>query len=192
MPVRSVAVFCGSRPGRDPVWLHAAEALGTGLARAGIRLVFGGGRVGLMGAVADATLAAGGQVLGVIPEFLTTTEVAHAGLTELRVTTSMHSRKQMMFEESDAFVTMPGGLGTLDETVEIVTWRQLGLHARPVLVCNVAGWADGLLAALDQAVADGFAAPIARELFEVLPDVAGVIARLQSLPTAAPAASARL
>lgn len=192
MPVRSVAVFCGSRPGRDPVWLHAAEALGTGLARAGIRLVFGGGRVGLMGAVADATLAAGGQVLGVIPEFLTTTEVAHAGLTELRVTTSMHSRKQMMFEESDAFVTMPGGLGTLDETVEIVTWRQLGLHARPVLVCNVAGWADGLLAALDQAVADGFAAPIARELFEVLPDVAGVLARLQSLPTAAPAASARL
>jgi len=192
VPVRSVAVFCGSRPGRDPVWLHAAEALGTGLARAGIRLVFGGGRVGLMGAVADATLAAGGQVLGVIPEFLTTTEVAHAGLTELRVTTSMHSRKQMMFEESDAFVTMPGGLGTLDETVEIVTWRQLGLHARPVLVCNVAGWADGLLAALDQAVADGFAAPIARELFEVLPDVAGVLARLQSLPTAAPAASARL
>ena len=130
MSVRSVAVFCGSRPGRDPAWMQAAGELGRSLARTGMRLVFGGGRVGLMGAVADGVLAHGGTVLGVIPEFLTAMEVAHGGLTELVVTDSMHSRKRRMFDEADAFVTLPGGLGTLDATEEIVTWAQLGRPTR--------------------------------------------------------------
>ncbi len=189
---RSVVVFCGSRPGRDPAWLQAAMALGHGLADLDIRLIFGGGRVGLMGAVADAVLARGGQVLGVIPEFLTTMEVAHGGLTELVVTDSMHSRKRLMFDRADAFVTMPGGLGTLDETVEIVTWRQLGLHDRPVLVCNVGGWADGLLAAFERSVTDGFASESTFGLYEVLPDVASILARLRRLGAATPADADRL
>ena len=189
---KSVVVFCGSRAGHNPAWLQAATALGRGLAQGGTRLVYGGGRVGLMGAVADAALAAGGEVLGVMPAFLTEWEVAHGGLSVLEVTDSMHSRKRRMFDLADAFVTLPGGLGTLDETVEIVTWRQLRLHAKPVLVCNVAGWADALLAAFDQAVRDGFAEPVTRSFYEVLPDVPAVLARLESLPGGAPAASERL
>ncbi len=181
---RSVAVFCGARPGHDPGAVRDATALGAGLARLGLRLVYGGGRVGLMGAVADAVLAGGGSVLGVIPEFLTRREVAHSGVDAMVVTDSMHSRKQRMVAESDAFVAMPGGLGTLDETVEVLTWRQLGLHDKPVLVCDSGGWARGLLAALDAAVADGFAGPETAELFEVLPDVPAVLRRLEGLPPA--------
>ncbi len=189
----SVVVFCGSRQGRDPAWLQAAADLGHGLGRAGIRLVYGGGRVGLMGAVADAALAAGGQVLGVIPEFLTRMEVAHTGLTALEITDSMHTRKRRMFDSVDAFITLPGGLGTLDETVEIITWRQLGLHDKPVLICNVAGWADGLLGAFAAAVRDGFASESAHDLYEVLPDVPAILARLDRLGAPAGAAdSARL
>ena len=167
------AILRGCGPPR--IWAAASR-------RPGIRLIFGGGRVGLMGAVADAALAHGGQVLGIIPEFLTAMEVAHGGLTELVVTDSMHSRKRLMFDESDAFITLPGGLGTLDETVEIVTWGQLGLHAKPVLICNVGGWADGLLAAFEQSVTDGFAAESTRGLFETLPDVPSVMVRLAALP----------
>ena len=185
-------MFCGSRPGRNPAWLDAARALGSGLAQAGIRLVYGGGRVGLMGAVADAVLEGGGQVLGIIPEFLTAMEVAHGGLTELVVTDSMHSRKRMMFDQADAFLTLPGGLGTLDETVEIVTWRQLGLHDKPVLICNVAGWADGLLGAFGQSIEDGFAAGSTCGLFEVVPDVTAALDRLGALPVGEPADAARL
>ena len=180
------------RAGHNPAWLAAATALGHGLARSGTRLVYGGGRVGLMGAVADAALAGGGQVLGVIPEFLTAWEVAHDGLTSLEVTDSMHSRKRRMFDLVDAFVTLPGGLGTLDETVEILTWRQLRLHARPILICNVGGWADGLLAAFGQAVRDGFAEATVHGFYEVLPDVPAVLARLEQLPAAEPAGSERL
>ncbi len=191
MPL-SVTVFCGSRQGRNPAWRAAAIALGQGLAARGIRLVYGGGRVGLMGAVADAALAAGGEVLGIIPEFLTRLEVAHAGLTELIVTDSMHSRKRLMFDSADAFVTLPGGLGTLDETVEIITWRQLGLHDKPVLVCNIGGWADGLLAAFDRAVDDEFASESAWNLFEVVPSAEAVLDRLATLSCAQPADSARL
>ncbi len=183
--MRSVVVFCGSRPGRDPAWHAATQELGRGLAEAGIRLIYGGGKLGLMGAVADAVLDAGGEVLGIIPEFLTAMEVAHERVTELVVTDSMHSRKRRMFELADAFVTMPGGLGTLDETVEIITWRQLGLHEKPVLLCNVGGWADALLGAFETAVADGFAGQSARFLYEVFPDVPGVLARLRDVPSAA-------
>ncbi len=168
--------------GRDPAWREAAVLLGRGLAKAGIRLIYGGGRLGLMGTVADAVLDAGGNVLGVIPEFLTALEVAHERVTDLVITDSMHSRKRHMFEVADAFVTMPGGLGTLDETVEIITWRQLGLHEKPILICNVAGWADGLLCAFESAVTDEFASASARQLYQVFPDVPSVLAALRSLP----------
>jgi uncharacterized protein (TIGR00730 family) len=137
--------------------------------------------MGLMGVVADAVLDAGGEVRGIIPEFLTAMEVAHDRVTDLVVTDSMHSRKRQMFELADAFVTMPGGLGTLDETVEIVTWRQLGLHEKPVFICNVGGWAAGLLGAFEMAVTDGFASESARGLYQVLPDVAAVLAALASV-----------
>jgi uncharacterized protein (TIGR00730 family) len=155
------------------------------LARAGIRLIYGGGRMGLMGVVADAVLDAGGEVRGIIPAFLTAMEVAHDRVTDLVVTDSMHSRKRQMFDLADAFVTMPGGLGTLDETVEIITWKQLGLHEKPVYICNVGGWANGLLGAFEMAVADGFASVSARALYEVLPDVASVLRALGALPETA-------
>ncbi len=156
--VRSVAVFCGARPGIGPAFARAAAALGEGLARAGIRLVYGGGRVGLMGALADACLAAGGQVIGVIPEFLTRSEVAHPYADQMIVTDSMHSRKRRMFELADAFVSFAGGLGTLDETFEILTWRQLGLHDKPILICDLDGSAEPLLNLIEATIADRFCA----------------------------------
>ena len=179
-PIRSVAVFCGSRFGNDPAYRDAAEALGAGIAGAGWRLVYGGGRVGLMGVVADAVLAGGGTVFGVIPDFLQRREVAHHGTVDLVITDTMHARKMRMFEAADAFVTMPGGLGTFDETIEITTWRQLGLHDKPVLICDVLGWAQPYLGALDAAIAQGFAAASSRALYEVLPDVDSLLARLHA------------
>jgi uncharacterized protein (TIGR00730 family) len=190
--IHSVAVFCGSRTGNDPTYRAAAEALGHGLANAGIRLVYGGGRIGLMGVVADAALAAGGLVLGVIPEFLTRREVAHDRTTEMAVTDSMHSRKQRMFEEADAFVSMPGGLGTLDETIEIITWRQLGLHSKPVLICDVAGSAAPLLAVIEAAVGAGFAAPDTRRLYEVTHGVQSLLHRLTQIHRGTGGVAARL
>ena len=190
--IRSVAVFCGASPGDDPMFHAAAIALGTGLARAGIRLVYGGGRVGLMGAVADAALAAGGAVTGVIPEFLTRQEVVHPGTDAMIVTDSMHSRKQRMFALSDAFVTLAGGLGTLDETFEILTWRQLGLHDKPILLCDLAGSAAPLLALIEATIAAGFARPDIRRLFEVLADVPALLDRLMRTYPAAATAEARL
>jgi hypothetical protein len=180
--IHSVAVFCGSNSGADPAFAAGARALGRGLAAAGMRLVYGGGRIGLMGAVADATLEAGGKVLGVIPEFLARLEVAHTGIAELTVTDSMHSRKQRMFAESDAFVSLPGGLGTLDETVEIITWRQLGLHDKPILLCDIAGSTAPLVAAIEASIALGFAPARARDLFEITDGVAPLLRRLRALP----------
>ncbi len=179
--IHAVAVFCGSRTGNDPLYRAAAQTLGHGLAQAGIKLVYGGGRIGLMGVLADAVLAAGGSVHGIIPEFLTRREVAHSGITELDVTDSMHSRKQQMFAAADAFVSLPGGLGTLDETIEIITWRQLDLHTKPILLCDVAGSAGPLLAAIEAAVAADFAGPGALSLYEVLDGVPAVLQRLQHL-----------
>lgn len=190
--IHAVAVFCGARSGHDPAYRAAAQALGHGLARAGIRLVYGGGRIGLMGVLADAALAAGGSVVGVIPEFLMRREVAHDGLTELVLTDSMHSRKQQMFTLADAFISLPGGLGTLDETIEIVTWRQLQLHHKPVLICNVAGSARGFVAAIEAAIDADFATPAARELFEVLDGVPAVLRRLAHLHRAALSEATRL
>jgi uncharacterized protein (TIGR00730 family) len=180
MSVAAVAVFCGSRFGARPDFLTTAREMGSSLGRAGMRLVYGGGDVGLMGAVADSTLAAGGQVSGVIPTFLQAREVMHDGVTDLTVTDSMHSRKQLMFARADAFVVLPGGLGTFDETIEIVTWRQLKLHDKPIFIVNVAGWADPMLAMLRAAVQNGFAEAASLDLFEVLPDVATTMDRLHA------------
>jgi uncharacterized protein (TIGR00730 family) len=145
-----------------------------------------------MGAVADAVLAGGGEVTGVIPDFLTRLEVAHPGVDDLQVTDSMHTRKRMMFDMADAFVTLPGGFGTLDETVEVLTWRQLGLHAKPIILCNTAAWADALLGALRSTVAQGFASLDSLEMLEVLDGPEAVLARLAALPARAEAESARL
>jgi uncharacterized protein (TIGR00730 family) len=146
----SVCVFCGSSPGVDPGFVAAAEEVGRLLATQGRRLVYGGGRIGLMGAVADAALAHGGEVTGVIPRALVEKEVAHAGLTELRVVASMHDRKAAMADLADGFLALPGGIGTLEEFFEIWTWGQLGLHHKPFGLLNVAGFFDPLLAFLDQ------------------------------------------
>jgi uncharacterized protein (TIGR00730 family) len=173
--IRAVAVFCGSRVGNDPAYRAAAQELGQGLANAGIRLIYGGGRIGLMGVLADAVLAAGGEVTGVIPHLLVEREVAHAGNTELIVTESMHSRKQHMAQLADAFISMPGGLGTFDETIEILTWRQLGLHEKPVLVCNVANSAAPFVALIEAAIAAGFAPERARQFYTVLDGVDAVL-----------------
>jgi uncharacterized protein (TIGR00730 family) len=189
--INAVAVFCGSRSGNDPAYRSAAQALGQGLAEAGIRLVYGGGRIGLMGIMADAALGAGGEVLGVIPEFLTRREVAHEGITELAVTNSMHSRKQRMFEAADAFVSLPGGLGTLDETIEIITWRQLRLHDKPILLCDVAGFAAPFLATIEAAIAADFAFQEARQLYEVVSGVPAVLQRLAHLHRALRSDAAR-
>ncbi len=152
----SVCVFCGSRDGNDPVYLEAARATGAAIARRGWRLVFGGGQVGIMGAVADAALAEGGEVIGVIPRALLEREVAHPGVTQLHVVTSMHRRKALMSSLSDGFLTLPGGFGTLEEFFETLTWAQLGLQPKPCALLDVAGFWDPLLAMLDTLVAEGF------------------------------------
>lgn len=181
--IRSLAVFCGSRVGGKPEYAEAGRALGQGLANAGIRMVYGGGRIGIMGVVADAVLAGGGRVLGVIPDFLKQWEVEHQGVQEMVITQSMHERKTRLYDESDAFLVMPGGLGTFDEMFEIVTWKQLRLHDKPILLCNVSGWADRMIAMIEYTVEDGFAAPSARHLVEVIGDVPAVLERLKWLPT---------
>lgn len=193
MPERisSVAVFCGSRPGRDPSHAAAAAALGRGLAEAGMTLVYGGGGVGLMGAVAEAALAAGGRVRGIIPDFLTRVERPYLALAELEITTSMHTRKTRMYELADAFVTLSGGLGTLDETVEVITWRQLGLHDKPILLLDIGGWAQPFLAMVDGLIAEGFVPEWNRRLYEVVPDAAAALDLLRrTQPSPGPAAPA--
>ncbi len=153
---RSVCVFCGSAPGARPSYSQAAEELGRALAERSITLVYGGGRLGLMGIVADAALEAGGRVIGVIPRMLIERELAHPGLTRQHVVTTMHERKTLMAEMSDGFVGLPGGMGTFDELVEIVTWAQLGLHAKPVILANIANYFGAMYGMLDYAVQEGF------------------------------------
>lgn len=154
--IKAVCVFCGSAPGARPSYSTAARELGTALARAGKTLVYGGGRLGLMGIVAEAALQAGGRVVGVIPKMLIERELAHVKLTEQHVVNSMHERKTLMAELSDAFVGLPGGMGTFDELVEIVTWAQLGLHTKPVICANIESYFDKMYGMLDYAVAEGF------------------------------------
>jgi uncharacterized protein (TIGR00730 family) len=154
--VQRVAVFCGASSGRRPAFADAAGRVAVTLAERGLGVVYGGGRVGLMGVVADAALAAGGDVIGVIPQHLVDREVAHPGVDDLRVVDSMHERKALMAELADGFVALPGGFGTLDELVEVVTWSQLGLHGKPCGVLNVDGYFDDLLAWVRLAAEEGF------------------------------------
>lgn len=163
-PLRSVCVFCGSNPGLRPEYARAAEALGGAIAARGMRLVYGGGSVGLMGIVARAALAAGGEVTGVIPRALLRRELEQKGLTEMHVVESMHERKAMMAESSDAFIALPGGYGTLEEFCEVLTWSQLGFHAKPVALLNIGGFYDPLLALFDHCVSEGFVRPPHREI----------------------------
>ncbi|MFT3665834.1 TIGR00730 family Rossman fold protein [Piscinibacter sp.] len=174
-PALSVCVYCGSRDGDDPAFAAAAHAVGRGIAERGWQLVYGGGRAGLMGRVADAALAAGGRVVGVIPRSLMEREVGHAGLSELHVVDTMHQRKRLMAERSDAFVALPGGIGTFEELFEVWTWRQLGYHDKPVGLLNAAGYYDALLGFLGQTVAHGFVAPPQRALLQVNAEPAALL-----------------
>lgn len=164
---RRVAVYCGSADGTNPEYKAEAAALGTALATAGLDLVYGGANVGLMGAVADAALAGGSEVIGVLPEVLAGREIAHTGLTRLETVGTMHQRKARMVALADAFLVLPGGYGTLDELLEIVTWSQLRIHNKPCILINTAGYWNGLLAFLDTAVAAGFLKPENRALLRV-------------------------
>ena len=177
--IERVCVFCGASSGRDPSYAAFATAVGEGLARRGIGLVYGGGRVGLMGAVAEGALAAGGEVHGVIPQALVDRELAHDGLTQLHVVDTLHARKARMAELSDAFVALPGGLGTLEELAEVLSWAQLGLHAKPVALLDPSGYFDPLLAFFERAVAEGFLAAAHRELLTVARDLDELLARLE-------------
>jgi uncharacterized protein (TIGR00730 family) len=164
MSLRRICVFCGSRPGAGDAYVAAARSLGRTLAVRGLGVVYGGGNVGLMGELADAALAGGGEVIGVIPEALVQQEVAHTGLTELRVVRSMHERKAQMADLSDAFVALPGGMGTFEELFEILTWAQLGFHEKPSGLLDVGGYFAPLLELLDHAVSEGFVRPRHRAL----------------------------
>ncbi len=175
---RRICVYCGSKSGSRPSFTAAAAELGRQLAQRDIGLVYGGASVGLMGTVADATLAAGGEVIGVIPGDLFADEVAHAGLTELHVVDSMHARKALMSELSDAFIALPGGFGTIEEVVEAVTWTQLGIHRKPVALLDVDGYFHHLIRFLDRAVDDGLLRPDMRLLMGCDDDPGRLIERL--------------
>jgi uncharacterized protein (TIGR00730 family) len=178
--MKRICVFTGSNPGARTDYADAAQELGRLLAARGHGLVYGGGRVGLMGVIADAVLANGGNVIGVIPEALAAKEIAHSRLTELRVVRSMHERKAIMADLSDAFIALPGGLGTLEEFFEVITWAQLGLHAKPVGIMNVSGYFDPLFAFLDRAVDEGFVKRQHRAMIIMAHSPADLLDRLQS------------
>ncbi len=191
--IRSVCVYCGSRFGERKEYADLARTLGRDIARAGYDLVYGGGRVGLMGTIADAALAEQGRVIGIIPEHIRQQEVDHTGLSELHVVASMHERKQMMFERSDAFVVLPGGIGTLDETVEIMTWRQLRLHEKPLLLLDHENYWKPFLDLIAHMETEGFAYGGVRDYLDVVPDVASVIASLAAgEPKPAPKGTSKL
>ena len=174
--MRSVCVYCGASTGSDPVYAEAAVELAQTLAAHDLRVVYGGAHVGLMGLIADTALAAGAEVVGVIPKVLVDWEVAHTGLTELHVVDDMHERKALMAELSDAFVALPGGIGTLEELIEVYTWSYLGIHAKPLAVLNTAGFYDRLSAFLDHATHEGFLRPEHRSRLLVAPDTEALLA----------------
>jgi uncharacterized protein (TIGR00730 family) len=180
MVLRRVCVFCGSSPGHDPAYADAAQAMGRLLAARGITLVYGGGRVGMMGAIAQAVLDAGGEVIGVIPEGLKRKELASEDLTELHVVGTMHERKQMMADLADAFVAMPGGFGTFEEFCEILTWAQLGLHGKPCGLLDVKGYYRGLLQLFDHAVREGFLKPEFRAFVLTHPEPAKLLDAMEA------------
>jgi uncharacterized protein (TIGR00730 family) len=186
--VTRLCVYCGSAAGLDPRYQAAARELGEALAKAGIELIFGGGRVGLMGVLADSVLAAGGRVVGIIPQRLRDAELAHPGAGELVIVGSMHDRKRLMAERADAFAILPGGIGTLDETFEILTWRQLGLHDKPIFLVDVAGYWQPLRDLLDHIVAQGFTQSLVPRLLEIVPNVGEL---MRALAYAQPAGAPR-
>jgi uncharacterized protein (TIGR00730 family) len=176
--IRNIAVFCASANGTHPTYKAAAEDLGRALATHDIGLVYGGAKVGLMLAVAEAALAAGGKVIGVIPEVLVELEVAHRGLTELHVTSTMHTRKALIGERADAFIALPGGFGTFEELFEVLAWHTLKLHAKPVVLLNINGFYDQLIVFLDHCVAEGMLKPKNREVLRVANTVQDALAKL--------------
>jgi len=178
--MKRICVFCGSNAGARSEYAEAARALATVLAERRLGIVYGGGNVGLMGVLADAALARGGEVIGVIPQKLVDKEVAHRGVTELLVVETMHERKALMNDLSDAFLALPGGFGTLDEFFEVLTWSQLGFHGKPCALLNVAGYYDGMLAMLDHAVTERFLRPAHRELVIADTDPLRLLQRLSA------------
>ncbi len=178
--LRRICVFCGSSVGARPAYATIARELGRTLAQRGLGVVFGGGKVGLMGVLADAALAAGGEVIGVIPEALVAREIGHNALTKLHVVRSMHERKTLMADLASAFIALPGGYGTFEEFFEAVTWTQLGIHQKPCGLLNVDGYYDALLALLERAVADGFVREANRPLVLHAPDVPTLLAKLEA------------
>ena len=188
--VRSLCVFCGSRLGADTAFAEAAEALGRCLAERGVRLVYGGGSIGLLGVVMQAVLDHGGEVTGVMPEFLMRREVGNPDLTELVVVDSMHARKRRMFELADAFAILPGGLGTLDEAIEIITWQQLRLHTKPIGVLSVGDYWANFETLIERVIAQGFADEGIRALYSVAADVEALLASLEARAAEQPAGSA--
>lgn len=178
--IRKLCVYCGSSGAVDEKYRAAATELGGCLAAAGIGLIYGGGRIGLMGLLADAVLAGGGEVIGIIPTALRDAELAHHGATELVIAGSMHERKRLMAERADAFAVLPGGTGTLDETFEIVTWRQLGLHDKPIFLVDVAGYWRPLIDLFEHIVGTGIARPIVPQTVRILPGVAALMCALAS------------
>jgi uncharacterized protein (TIGR00730 family) len=177
-PIRSLCVYCGSSAGGDPRYTDVARQLGELLAAEAIELVYGGGAVGLMGVLADAALARGGRVVGVLPRGLFSREVAHVGLTDLHEVGSMHERKQLMVDLADGFVALPGGLGTLEELAEVATWAQLGIHSRPIAVVDVAGYWRPFADFLDRAVVDGFLRPANRDRVVWVDDIGDLLPAL--------------
>jgi len=178
--MKRLCVFCGSSTGARPEYAAAARELGAAIAARGLELVYGGGSVGLMGILADAVLERGGRVTGVIPRALATRELLHTGLSDLHVVATMHERKALMAELAGAFVALPGGLGTFEELCEVLTWAQLGIHAKPCALLNACGYYDPLLALLDRAVEEGFVRAQHRALLIAGPDVGRLLARLES------------
>ena len=179
MTLRTLCVFCASAEGARPEYRAAAEELGTALAKRGIGLVYGGATVGLMGVVSAAALRAGGHVVGVVPHVLVDKEIAEHGCTELHVVDTMHTRKALMAEKSDAFLILPGGFGTMEEMFEVLTWQAIGVHCKPVCLLNTAGFYDGLLAFLDHCVTEGVLRPAARQSLLVAEDVAGALQAIE-------------
>jgi hypothetical protein len=182
MQLRKVVVYCGTSATRDPAVEAEIRTFGRELAAREITLVYGGSSLGLMGAVADEVLAAGGKVVGVIPKALVGREAAHAGLTELRVVETMHEREQAMFDFGDAFVAFPGGFGTLEEILEMVTWKQLGIHGKPVVIVNIGGYFDPLLQQFENAIRSGYARPEHRILFGIAENTKALLTFLEGAP----------
>jgi uncharacterized protein (TIGR00730 family) len=176
----SICVFCGSNAGANPAYLETAEAVGRGLAQRGVRVVYGGATVGMMGTLADAARGAGGEIVGVIPQSIFDREIGHTGLDDLRVVGSMHERKALMAELSDAFIALPGGIGTLEELFEVYTWAQLGIHAKPIGLLDVAGYFQPLVAFLDHAVQERFLRPEMRALLAVRDGLDDLLAALEA------------